>query len=36
MSDVWVFWEDMWNEPENNKEQCCGEWNELGECSCKK
>lgn len=32
-----VFWDDMWNESEKpEKEECCGDWDKLGKCNCKK
>lgn len=30
----WLFWEDSWNIP--NEETCCGDWDEFGNCNCKK
>lgn len=33
-----VYWEDMWNLDENETQQkeCCGKWDKLGTCNCKK
>lgn len=39
MNDEFVFWDDMWNETKKEDEEltneCCGQWDEFGECSCK-
>lgn len=41
MNDEFVFWDDMWNETKKEDKEkeltneCCGQWDEFGECSCK-
>jgi hypothetical protein len=36
----WMFWDEMWNQSSDKKTQkstaCCGDWDELGICNCKK
>jgi len=40
MADDMIFWDEMWNQPSPNKKtpkpECCGDWDELGICNCKK
>jgi len=36
MQNDFVYWDDMWNEEESSsKKECCGKWNDEGECTCK-
>jgi hypothetical protein len=44
MADDMIFWDEMWNQPSPDKKtkspstasKCCGDWDELGICNCKK
>jgi hypothetical protein len=39
MDNNFIFWDEMWNEPKpKDKEpnnECCGDWDETGNCQCK-